>query len=285
MKNKIMFTLFIIILVAFFSSDNYSQQQNVLSKDGVRINFFVEGKGEPALIFIHGWSCDKSYWENQVKEFSPKYKVVTIDLAGHGESGMNRKNYTMELFGEDVAAVVNELGLKKVILIGHSMGGVVVIEAAHILKDKVIGLVGADTFQNLGETMTADQIEPFLKPFKENFSSHAKEFVKSMFPPSANPVLVKKVSDDMASAPPEVAISAMENMFKDNAITALKEIDVPIISINCYLYPVREEENRKLVKSYELKMMKGVGHFVMLEDSAKFNQLLHEAITELSEKN
>ena len=282
MKNKIMFTLFIIILVAFFSSDNYSQQQNVLSKDGARINFFVEGKGEPALIFIHGWSCDKSYWENQVKEFSPKYKVVTIDLAGHGESGMNRKNYTMELFGEDVAAVVNELGLKKVILIGHSMGGVVVIEAARILKDKVIGLVGADTFQNLGETMTADQIEPFLKPFKENFSSHAKEFVKSMFPPSANPVLVKKVSDDMASAPPEVAISAMENMFKDNAITALKEIDVPIISINCDLYPVREEENRKLVKSFEVKMMKGVGHFVMLEDPAKFNQLLQESIETLN---
>ena len=285
MKDKIMFTLFIIILVAFFSSDNYSQQQNVLSKDGVRINFFVEGEGEPALIFVHGWSCDKSYWDNQVKEFSPKYKVVTIDLAGHGESGMNRKNYTMELFGEDVAAVVNELGLKKVVLIGHSMGGAVIIEAARILKDKVIGLVGADTFQNLGETMTADQIEPFLKPFKENFSTNTKEFVKLMFPPSTDHDLVKKISDDMSSAPPEVAISAMENMFKDNAITALKEIDVPIISINCDLYPVREEENRKYVKSYELKMMKGVGHFVMLEDPAKFNQLLNEAINELSGKN
>ncbi len=285
MKDKIMFTLFIIILVAFFSSDNYSQQQNVFSKDGVRINFFVEGEGEPALIFVHGWSCDKSYWDNQVKEFSPKYKVVTIDLAGHGESGMNRKNYTMELFGEDVAAVVNELGLKKIILIGHSMGGAVVIEAARILKDKVIGLVGADTFQNLGETMTTEQIEPFLKPFREDFKTHAFEFVKTMFPPTADPDLVKKIADDMSSAPPEVAISAMENMFKDNAITALKEINVPIIGINCDLYPVREEENRKYVKSYELKMMKGVGHFVMLEDPAKFNQLLNEAINELSGKN
>ncbi|MCX6169280.1 MAG: alpha/beta hydrolase [Ignavibacteriales bacterium] len=282
MKNKIMFTLFMIILVAFFSSDNYSQQQNVLSKDGVKISFFAEGKEEPALIFVHGWSCDKTYWENQVNEFSPKYKVVTIDLAGHGESGTNRINYTMELFGEDVAAVVNELGLKKVILIGHSMSGAVVIEAARILKNKVVGLVGADTFQNLGETMTADQIEPFLKPFKENFSAHTKEFVKSMFPPSADPDLVKKVSDDMASAPPEVAISAMENMFKDNAIEALKEINVPIIGINCDRYPVHEEENRKFVKSYELKMMKGIGHFVMLEDPAQFNRLLSEAVAELT---
>jgi pimeloyl-ACP methyl ester carboxylesterase len=283
MKNKIMFTFFTILLIVSFSSDNYSQRQNVLSKDGVRINFHTEGEGEPALIFVHGWSCNKSYWDNQVKEFSSKYKVVTIDLAGHGESGVDRKNYTMGLFGEDIAAVVNELGLNKIILIGHSMGGVVVIEAARILRDKVIGLVGADTFQYLGQTMPAEQIEPFLKPFRENFKTHTIEFVKSMFPPNADHDLVKKVSDDMSSAPPEVAISAMENMFRDNAITALKEINVPIVSINCDRYPIQEQENRKFVKSFEVKMMKDVGHFVMLEDPVKFNQLLQEAINKLIE--
>jgi pimeloyl-ACP methyl ester carboxylesterase len=102
-----------------------------------------------------------------------------------------------------------------------------------------------------------------------------------MFPPMADSNLVKKVSEDMSSEPPQVAVSAMENMFKDNAINALKELDVPIISINCDRYPIKEEQNRKLVKSYKLKIMKGVGHFVMLEDPAKFNQLLQESIDEL----
>lgn len=273
-------SLFVFILFIFVSTNIFSQQ-SVLSKDGVNISCHSEGDGEPALVFVHGWSCDKSYWENQLKVFSPKYKVVAVDLAGHGESGATRKNYTMEMFGEDVASVVNKLNLNSVILIGHSMGGAVIIEAAKILKDKVIGLIGVDTFQNLGETLQADQMESFLKPFKENFRTHTVEFVKTMFPADADPELVKKVSDDMASAPPEVAISAMENMFRDDGVASLNEIHVPVISINCDLYPIQEEQNRKLLKSYKLKMMNGVGHFVMLEDSAKFNQLLEESIVEL----
>jgi len=280
-KRKQIFFIAAFLFAAGFNHNIISQHQNVLSNDGVKIYFHVEGKNEPALVFVHCWSCDKSYWDYQVKIFSPIYKVVTIDLAGHGESGLERKNYTLQAFGDDVAAVVNKLDLKKIILIGHSMGGPVVIEAANRLKGKVIGIIGADTFQNLGETIPAEQIDPFLKPFKENFVETTKGFVKTMFPPMADSNLVKKVSEDMSSEPPQVAVSAMENMFKDNAINALKELDVPIISINCDRYPIKEEQNRKLVKSYKLKIMKGVGHFVMLEDPAKFNQLLQESIDEL----
>lgn len=283
MKNRkrIIFIATILLFVVF-NSIITPQRQNVLSKDRVEIAYTVEGKGEPALVFVHGWSCDKSYWSNQVKAFSPKYKVVTIDLAGHGESGLERSDYTLQSFSEDVAAVVNKLGLKKIIIIGHSMGGPVIIEAAIRLKGKVIGLIGADTFQNLGEIFPEDQMQQFLKPFKENFVETTKGFVKTMFPPTADSLLVKKIADDMSSAPPQIAVSAMENMFKDNAISALKELDVPIISINCDLYPVKVEENRKHVKSFEVKMMNGVGHFVMLEDPAKFNQLLQESIDELT---
>ena len=66
--------------------------EKVSSKDGVEIAYEVKGYGEPALVFVHGWCWDKSIWENQVKVFSAKYKVITIDLAGHGESGSNRKD-------------------------------------------------------------------------------------------------------------------------------------------------------------------------------------------------
>jgi len=75
----------------------------------------VRGEGEPALVFIHGWCCDRTYWEAQLPYFAQKYKVVTIDLAGHGESGLDRKAWTMKAFGEDVAAVVEKLGFYKTI--------------------------------------------------------------------------------------------------------------------------------------------------------------------------
>ena len=167
--KKLILSGYVLLFMTGFNYVAIAQQQNVLSKDETKINFHAEGKGEPVLVFVHGWSCDKSYWNDQVKAFSPKYKVVAIDLAGHGESGSKRKDYTMELFGEDVVAVVNKLKLDKVILIGHSMGGYVIIEAAQQLKEKVIGLIGADTYQSFKDDWTAEQKEGFLKPFTEKF--------------------------------------------------------------------------------------------------------------------
>ena len=273
--------IYTVLLLLGYNSNIIPQSQSVLSKDGVEIVYDAVGNGEPTLVFVHGWSCDKSYWNDQVRTFSPKYKVVTIDLAGHGESGSERKNYTMELFGEDVAAVVNKLKLDKVILIGHSMGGSVIIEAAKRLKGKVIGLVGADTYQNFKDGWTTEQKEGFLKTITEKFVDVTKGFVKSMFPKTADSVLVNRIADDMSSALPQVALSAMRNLFFYDPIPALNEIQLPIISINCDMYPIAIEENKKYVDSFNVKMMKGVGHFVMLEDPQKFNKLLQESIDEL----
>lgn len=270
-----------LLLLMLFAPLGFSQVQKVQSEDGVEIAYFVQGTGEPAIVFIHGWSCDKSYWMEQIRALSSKYKVVAIDLAGHGQSGLNRDNWTIQAYGEDVAAVVNHLNLDKVILVGHSMGGAVIIYAANLLKGKVIGLIGADTFQNLGETMPEEQLTPFLQPFKDHFVESTKAFVKSLFPPTADSMLVKKVANDMSSAPPDVAVSSMENLFKSDVVPALKELEVPIISINSDMIPVQIENNKKLVKSFEVKMMNGVGHFIMLENPTEFNMLLDEAILEL----
>jgi pimeloyl-ACP methyl ester carboxylesterase len=70
-----------------------------VSADGVLINYEVQGHRLPALIFIHGWSCDLTYWQKQVDYFASRYTVVAIDLGGHGDSGLNRDRWTMPAFG------------------------------------------------------------------------------------------------------------------------------------------------------------------------------------------
>src|SRR6185295_3656082 len=95
----------------------------VPAKDGVPIHYFVQGKGEPALVFVHCWSCDRHLWDNQVPVFAKNHRVVTLDLPGHGESGQGRKNWSIESYGDDVSTVVTKLNLKRVLLIGSSMGG------------------------------------------------------------------------------------------------------------------------------------------------------------------
>ncbi|MHC4336142.1 MAG: alpha/beta fold hydrolase, partial [Planctomycetota bacterium] len=156
-------------------------EHRAVSADNVAINYNVEGKGKPALVFVHGWCCDKSYWRHQVPHFSKRHKVVTIDLAGHGESGLGRKAWTIEAFGKDVAAVVKKLELDQVILIGHSMGGPVIIEAARQMPERVTGLVGVDTFLDLGKQYTQQQIDAFVAPFERDFAEATSKLVRGIF--------------------------------------------------------------------------------------------------------
>jgi len=281
MKRICFFSIVFLFVLQCLSRSVYAQPDKVKSIDGVEISFEISGEGDVALVFVHGWSCDKSYWKNQVDLFSKNYKVITVDLAGHGQSGLEREDYKVEFFGEYVAAVVDYLKLNKVVLIGHSMGGAVILEAAKKLPGKVIGLIGVDTYQSFKDDWTSEQKEGFLKPIKENFVSATQGFVRSMFPQNADTVLVNKVAEDMSSAPPDVAISAMRNLFYYDPIPTLEKIDLPVVSINCDMYPVSIEENKKYVKDYEVKFMKGVGHFLMMENRDEFNGLLLESINKL----
>lgn len=138
----------------------------VLSKDGTAISYEVYGAGEQALVFVHGWSCDARDWRAQLPYFSKRYRLVTLDLAGHGHSGMTRLQYTMKAFGEDVQAVTEATGSRKVILVGHSMGGSVIAEAARLMPNRVVGLIIIDTLENIEYPMTQEELHKMIAPLK-----------------------------------------------------------------------------------------------------------------------
>ena len=135
---------------------------SVASADSVMIQYESYGDGDRAVVFVHGWGCDGSHWVRQVEAFKDEYRVVTLDMAGHGQSGSNREQWTVERFGDDVAAVVNQLGLKEVALVGHSMGGAICIEAARRLPDQTVVLIGVDTYHSLSDPAPEDQVENFI---------------------------------------------------------------------------------------------------------------------------
>lgn len=250
-----------------------------LSLDGVPIHYEVHGQGTPALVFVHGWSCDRSYWRKQLEHFASRFTVVTIDLAGHGESGLNRESWTMAAFGADVAAVVEHLGLTSVILIGHSMGGPVVVEAAKRMPRQAIGLIGVDTMKNLDIIRTQEQMDKVLSPFHEDFVQAADAFARRiMFVETSAADFRETIIQDMASAPPHVAIGALEKLFGNgaNLQASLQEVHAPIVLINSDISPT----NMKAAGRYGIRLMtmSGVGHFVMLEDAETFNRLLEDAV-------
>jgi pimeloyl-ACP methyl ester carboxylesterase len=256
---------------------------NAISSDRVSIAYEVRSEGEPALVFIHGWCCDRSYWNEQLPHFAQKHKVVAIDLAGHGESGLDRKEWTMGVFGEDIVAVVNKLNLDQVVLVGHSMGGFVILEAARRMPKRVIGLVGVDTLQNFEEKLTQEQIDDWWAPLYANFVEGTRNVVRTMFTPNSDSALVKKIVADMSSAPQEVGLGALEGYidFQNNEIIrVLQEVKAPIVCINSDKYPTNVEANQQYAPSFKAMIMSGVGHFNMMEDPETFNRLLEHTIQE-----
>ena len=274
-----------LMIAASFSAINQTQSQGqtpvVTSPDGIRIAYEAHGEGTPALIFVHGWSCDRSYWKGQSEPFSRQFKVVAIDLAGHGESGLGRDAWTMEAFGGDVAAVVEKLGLQHVILIGHSMGGDVIAEAARRLPGRVAGLIMVDTYKELGSGSTPEQVQSFAARLRANFSDSTHALVRSMFLPNSDPSLVERVAADMSSAPPAVALGALEHAlnYSREMPHTLEELKMPVFAINPDNTPTNVESMERY--GVEVVLMPGVGHFLLMEDPERFNLLLSAVIDKM----
>lgn len=264
---------FLVTLSLMFPARALASDGTVASADGVSIHYVTEGSGSPALVFIHGWSGDTTVWDAQMKRFAPAHQVVAIDLGGHGASGRGRKEWTIPAFGQDVRAVVEKLGLKRAILVGHSMGGSVIVEAARLMPDRVILLVPVDTLQDVERKFAPDQIEAFLAPFRQDFPKATDAFIRGFFPEGTDPALVDRVAKKAAAAPPEIAVAALAGLFGHDLPAALDQVKIPIHAINSDRYPTNLEGNRRHAR-FEVTLMAGVGHFPMMEAAVKFNEAL-----------
>ena len=251
--------------------------------DGVEIHYEAAGNGEPAIVFVHGWSCDRTYWSGQAAYFAKSQRIVAIDLAGHGESGLGRQRYTIEAFGADVKAVVDALGLKRVVLVGHSMGGPVALEAARLMPERVVAIVAIDTLGRVGEKTSPEEKKAFLDPLRADFKTATQKFVHDfMFTPRSDKALAERIAQDMATAPMDVALSALESLVDYDEAAALAAVKAPLRLINTDRWPTDLAAARKHKPDVQLAVMPGLGHFPMLEDPAEFNRLLERALKDLA---
>jgi pimeloyl-ACP methyl ester carboxylesterase len=275
------FLVYFIAAVLIVPAQAELDERVVYSKDETPIVYSVYGEGDTVLVFVHGWSCNRAVWRYQIPYFEKKYKVVALDLAGHGASGRQRTVYTQESFGEDIAAVVRALNSRKIILIGHSMSGTAIIDAYQHSKRSIIGLIAIDTLEDMEYVCTPEEISAMVQPMKDDFPKGAEAFVRQMFVKNTDPKLVDEVVAIVTHADPAVGISTLENYFKSSVLPLAPGIDVPLWCLNADLWPTKPDVNSKYVKSYHLRIMPGVGHFLMLESADEFNRQLEDIIKKI----
>jgi sigma-B regulation protein RsbQ len=259
---------------------------NVKAADGLNLVCEVRGQGETALIFLHGWCGTREWWKHQVGEFAKDYRVVAFDQAGHGESGKDRKEWTIAGLGQDVESVVKQLELKRVILVGHSMGGPIALVAAKRMPGTVAAVVGVDTLQNVEFEFPEEMKKHFLSGFENDFKSAMTNALKGMFPPSADPKLVESITAGALKQDPKMAMALMKHMTKLDERALLKEAGVPVRCINAgpgaqFAMPTAVDVNKKYGE-FKAVILDGVGHFPMLEKPADFNAKLRDVLREFS---
>ncbi|MCK6461914.1 MAG: alpha/beta fold hydrolase, partial [Planctomycetes bacterium] len=232
------------------------------SADGIELAYDTRGKGEVALVFVHGWCGDRSFWKEQLDVFAEKSRVVSLDLAGHGASGKDRKEWSADAFAADVEAVMKALDVKRAILVGHSMGGPISLLAAKRMPDRVVAVVGVDTLHNVEFKWPEEQTKQFLAMFDADFEGTTRMFMKGMLPADADPALAKYIMDKVLGADRKMATGVMRALTAFDAKEALAGAKVPVRCINAapgvqFAMPTAVDVNRKH-GDFDVVLMEGV---------------------------
>ena len=255
---------------------------------GDSIAYDVCGNADTTLLFVHGWNINRQYWSGQIPVFCKNYKVVSIDLPGHGDSGRSRTNWTVEQFGADVAQVMKTLKLKNVILIGHSMGGDIILEAAHKAPEAVIGCIGIDNFKefNLEGYSEEDSIGmvQFIAGARADYRGVMGAYSEaSLFSAQTDSLVRRRVMNDVLQASPEIAVSIIEDLvwYTKKEPQRLSTLPVKLVLVNSDPTPTDTITLAKLCQhGYAVFPVDGTGHYPMIEAPEEFNRQLQKAVAQ-----
>jgi len=259
-----------------------------IKRDSAIINYQVTGTGDKTLLFVHGSYIDKTYWNEQVKYFSQDNKVVTLDLPGHGRSGKERENWTVQNFAEDIVTLTKELDLKNVILIGHSLGADINLIAATSHPGLFKEFIAIDYYKNAATALPKEfqpQIEAIKANLKKDFAGTNEQYARTaLLTPKTSSEITERVIKDYRSAFEPMATATMPQIFDIYKVQKelLPKLKFKLHLINVDYIPTNEELLKKYVPAgYDILYMKGTYHFPMLENPAELNRLLQQVIDNL----
>jgi len=288
------FKLISVILLFLIINNRIQAQKKMttIERDNIKIAYNLTGKGDITLLFVHGSFINMNYWSAQIDYFKQQYKVLAIDLPGHGMSGKNSTTWTIEAYGNDVCTVIKELHLKNVILIGHSMGGDVILEVATKCPDSVIGFVGVDNFKNAGTAMSTEiqnQIDQIMIMLKSDFANTSENFARqALLSPSTDITIVDRVVSDYRNMDKNIGFDLISSAFTyyERERELMTQLKFKIYLINVDNIPTNEELLKKYAASgYDILPIKGTCHFPMIEKPDEFNRLLQDIIAKIKTNN
>lgn len=268
--------------LAVRAAETVGPAKTVRLKDGLEMAY-VEGgkggKGEPALVFVHCGNCRKEIWTETLEAFAPTHRVVAMDLPGHGRSGAGRQAWSLGALGADVAALVERLKLRRVILVGNSLGGPVCLEAARVLGPRrVRAVVAVDTLQDVEAKWPEEGLRKMVDAYRSDFGRACNALMLRLVPQDAPAEIRERIDRETCDNDARAATALLEGFGTYDTAAALRGAGVPVWAINSTMMPTALETNRKYSRSFQLTLMEGVGHYPQVERPAEFQAHLRHVI-------
>src|SRR5580692_6486408 len=259
------------------------------TSDGVRIHYVEAGSGRP-IVFIPGWTMPTWIWQKQIDEFSKHYHIVAVDPRSQGESDKPPYGHLPETRSRDYKELVDQLGLKKPVLVGWSMAcGELIKYAEQFGTGNIGGLVLVDGL--LSEKPNPDMfigISGWMNLLQQDRQKQADGFVRTMYKKPQSEDYLKRVIDASVQTPADTAVILIYDMLavKDFSpgLERLSEMKTahPVL----FAYQPESQQTADFLKSklgdkLQLEIFEGDGHALFVDDPEKFNHVLEQFVQTL----
>lgn len=251
------------------------------------LNFERKGKGSPTIVMVHGFACRLSDWAAQVAHLSPRFETIALDLPGHGKTAGTTEDARIEVLARNVADLLEDLDISNAVLVGHSMGCRVIVEAAGLVPKRVAGLILVDG-SRLG-TPGSGAGAALAKSFAEgHYPTFVSGFFKQMFLADSAPKLVSEIVDNATALPQSFGSKLLPDIGRWDEMRfdeAFRCVHVPMLIIqSTYTNPERKRSPMTkgqntpyfdfvcaAVPGVRIEIVEKVGHFPQIERAAEVN--------------
>ena len=290
MTMRTLLSAFLLFTSLVFASDRF------LKLDGARVHYQSYGKGKQAVVFIHGWTCDLTFWRGQEPVYTA-HRSLLVDLPGHGESDKPQNAYPTEFFARGIDAAMRDAGVEQAVLIGHSLGGPIAHAFLRLFPQKVAAIVLVDSsiaapalpLRNSRQQAERARLQlAQLQQRAANLRGPAGEqnflrSVENMFSDRTSAELRNQIRTAMLATHEHVRAAAVTSVSKLAPLPLDTNYNLPAIAIQAASKGVaaRYQTMRKMLPQLQLEKWEKYGHFLMMEDPERFNRSLERFLASL----
>lgn len=231
------------------------------------------GRGGLPVVFAHSLAGNSSQWKAQLEHLRPNRRAVAFDFRGHGQSEPAKNgDYSIAGMAEDVAAVVDTLGLERFVLVGHSMGGGVALTYAGAHPDRVAALLLVDPIGD-GKQIPANEAKSFLAGFESDYDGMSRKYWTGVAGPDS--AVRERLLADLRATPKEVLLQVLRSVMQFDPEPALARYRGPTLSV---VTPSNDQpfSLHRVGKGFPHRVVTGTGHWIQLDKPDELNRLLDE---------